>query len=76
MKNKKAIFEKVFDPKNKKDINSCTIEIKNKKGFSYTSQIGLLMALTDAKQIETIVYSIKKVPKVKPIMAEFSIIKK
>jgi len=76
MKNQKAIFEKIFDPKNKKDINSCTIEIKNKKRFSYISQVGLLVALTDAKQTKTIVYSIKKVPKVKPIMAEFSIIKK
>lgn len=73
---KKTNFEKIFDPNKEKDINEKVIEIQKRKSPYRISQTGILLALNDAQKVKTIVYSLKKVPTSKSVVAEFTLMKK
>jgi hypothetical protein len=72
---KDKFFGKGIKLSKSSDVNSLATEMKKDKKLVYTSDLGLIMALNDAKQDGNHIFVMKKELKINPTNSEFSIIK-
>jgi len=65
------LLKKIFEPEKVKDITKALIRIRDYDELEYESEIGILMALNDAKEKQKKVFLIKKKLKIDPINTTF-----
>jgi hypothetical protein len=66
----------LFDPKKNKDINAELLNMRANRKLLYSSELGILSALNDAKTTNAKILLINKKTKARPLLGGFSKMRK